>query len=471
MKNYYSLILVLCMFSFYTSAQTIDKQKLIDIGIYPLESIKSEINYLDESWIRCKKISLEDINDSFSNLEDLVWIRDIPKDKKAVFIGENHFNKYSQNLRNRILFALNTFDYYPIIILEEPYSITAFANYYLQLPYEKQANEFYENELYNMIPTKEEYDLLRHIRTWNKSHPNKIISVGYEDVEKTQDELSRTINQIIIPYFQKLNPQYYIDWKIVLSGDFESLINELKQNLEKAKKINLIGRYPFITPQYISTVIDNLESSNNTLYKDYQYYRQKAIIRNLTDTNFLGKYLQTGKIVVHAGSLHMRTNIASDSVNNLWEGPYLTHVFELTKGKTYSIKVEGIARSLGEAAKVDSTYFEPALGFNWMLEKMQKAYKDGLINTEDCYFVSIYDETLNDYSKFWIQKGREYNWQGLLIESILWNDIIETINIRDPDASKSFKSNKNDMDLFDKVIIIPCSPLITPIVKINEKAR
>jgi len=414
MKKYNSLVLllILVLSCYWAGAQTTNKQKLMNMEIYPYESIKSEINYFNESWINCKTISLEDINNDFSNIQDLDWLRNVSKEKKAVFVGENHFYKYTQNLRNRILFALNTFDYYPVIIFEEPYSFSAFVNYYLQLSDEKQANTFYEQDLYNMITTKEEYDLLQHIRRWNKSHPDKIITTGYRDVEKTQDELSTTINQIIVPYFQILNPKYNIDWKVVLSGNFEGLIYEFRQNLEKAKKSNLIGKYPFITPQYISTVIDNLESSNNTLYKDFKYYRQKAIIRNLTDTNFLGKYLQNGKILIHGGSIHLSTNVNSDSANNIWEGSYLTNVFEYTKGKTYSIKVDGIARALGETANIDSFYIEPALGYKGMLEKMKKAYKDGLIKANDCYFVSIYDQTLNDYYKFWIQKGRDYNGQG-----------------------------------------------------------
>jgi len=465
MKTLIYIILFFVLSCFWTSAQTTDKQKLIYMGIYPIDSVKSDINYLDENWISCQTISLEDINNDFSNIQDLDWLQDISKEKKAVFVGENHFYKYTQNLRNRVLFALNTFDYYPLIIFEEPYPFTAFVNYYLQLADEKQANTFYEQDLYYMITTKEEYELLQHIRRWNRSHPDKIIAAGYRDVEKTQDELSTTINQIIAPYFQILNPKYNIDWKVILSGNFENLIYEFRQNLEKAKKSNLIGKYPFITPQYISTVIDNLESSNNMLYKDFLYYRQKAIIRNLTDTSFLGKYLQNGKIVIHGGSLHLRTNIESDSANNLWEGSYLTNIFEYTKGKTYSINVDGIARSLGETANISSSYIEPALGFNLMLEQMQKAYKDGLIKANDCYFLSIYNQTLNDYYKFWIQKGRSYKDQGLLIESISWNKIIDLINVKEPDKTESFINSRNYNELFDKVIIIPCSPLITPIIK------
>lgn len=465
MKKYLYFLLFFEMLPFCTYSQNIGNQKLLETGIYPVEILKSDIIYLKKKWIDCKPISLLDINEDFSNIQDLSWVQDIAKEKHAIFIGENHFNKYTQNLRNRILFALNEFDYFPIIILEEPYPITAYANYYLHLQDDNQANSFFEKELFKMIPTKEEYDLLQNIRRWNKSHPNKIISIGYEDVDKTQDELSRTINQIIIPYFQRLDSHYFVDWKLVLSRSFDSLIYNFRQNLVKAKSSNLIGKYPFITPQYISTVIDNLESSNNTLYKDYLYYRQKAIIRNLIDTNFLGKYLRSGKIVLHSGSWHLKTKVISDSINNLWEGTYLTNIFERTKGKTYSIKVDVIARSLGEAAGVNFNYFEPALGYNGLLEKMNKAHNDGFIASDNCYFVSIYDETLDEYSKFWIQKGREYNWQGLLLETFRWDKIMKKIKSRNPNAIESFINNRKEIECYDKELIIPCSPLVTPILK------
>jgi|WetSurMetagenome_2_1015567.scaffolds.fasta_scaffold06382_6 hypothetical protein len=465
MKKLIYLLIVSEIISASSYSQNVDDQKYLETGIYPAEALNSEINTIKKNWLVCKPISLSDINNDFSNINDLKWIQDIAKTKNAIFIGENHFNKYTQNLRNRILFALNESDYFPIIILEEPFPITSYANYYLHLQNDNEANLFFENELFRMIPTKEEYDLLHHIRRWNKSHPNKIISIGYEDVDKTQDELSRTINQIIIPYFQKIDPNYFVDWKVVLSKSFDSLIFNFRQNLEKAKTCNLIGKYSFITPHYISTVIDNLESSNKTLYKDYFFNRQKAILRNLTDTNFLGKYLQNGKIILQSGSWHLKTKVVSDSINNLWEGTYLTNVFDKTKGKTYSLKVDGIARSLEKADNIKYNYIEPALGFNGILEKLKKAQKDGIIIQDHCYFINIYDEILDEYSKFWIQIGRQHNWQGLLIESIQWDKIINKIKSTNKIAIESFTNNRKETECYDKELIIPCSPLVTPILE------
>ena len=160
--------------------------------------------------------------------------------------------------------------------------------------------------------------------------------------------------------------------------------------------------------------------------------------------------------------MHLRTKVESDSTNNLWEGSYLTHIYQHTMGKTYSLQIESIARSLGEAAFINSSYLEPALGYSGLLKRLQDPYAKGLISADDCYFVSIYNEELNEYSKFWIQKGKEFGGQGVYIKSARWDHILELIQTNDPEKSDPFLENIGYHVLFDDVIIIPCSPLITP---------
>jgi hypothetical protein len=464
MKTINLFFIFLIFLNFRAYAQTNEDLKLMDMGIYKIDSLaKTENSYLEKEWIKCNPLSVDDINNDFSNIQDLSWLQSISKEQKAIFIGENHFYKYIHTLRNRIIFALNTFDYYPVVIFEGPYPFSAFADYYLKLPDDKQADIVYEQELYNMITTKDEYDLLQHIRRWNKTHTDKFITVGYRDIERTMDELSTTLNQIVIPYFQIIDPQFKPDLK-VLSKDFKQLILEFRKYLKKAHEINLVGKYPFITPQYVSTVIDDLESCNDAYYKNFKIYRQKAIIRNLSDAEFLGKYLANQKVIIHGGYAHLATH-APYAGKSEWEGDYLTHEFEPTKGKTYSIKIEGIARSLGKTANLDKPFIEPALGYKKHLQKMQAAFKNGLLKPDDYCFVNIYDQKLNDYYKLWIQKGIEYNLQGLLVESFLWDKIIDKVKEQEPEKANLFISAKNENNQFDKTIVIPCSPLIMPKIK------
>jgi hypothetical protein len=170
-------------------------------------------------------------------------------------------------------------------------------------------------------------------------------------------------------------------------------------------------------------------------------------------------------MVVQGGFWHCGTNAESNSNNNIWEAGYLTNVFEPTKDKTYSIKIEAIARSFGENGNIDSTYIEPGLGYRGLFEKMQNAYKDGLITADDCYFVSMYGESLNDYYKFFIQKGNEFKNQGLLIDTLSLKIVIDLINLKEPEKAESFIKNNIENKSFDNVIIIPCSPLIIPTKK------
>jgi erythromycin esterase-like protein len=185
----------------------------MELGAYPAEHITSEIDYIDTGIMECRALSLEDINEDFSNINDLAWLQEIGKAKRAVLVGEDHFNKYIQNLRNRILFALNTYDYYPVIILERPFPYTAFVNHYLQIGDDHEAELFYEKNLTRIVNTREEYDLLHHIRRWNRHHPEKPISAGYYDIEKTKDELSVTLNQILLPTFNSWIPNFILTGK------------------------------------------------------------------------------------------------------------------------------------------------------------------------------------------------------------------------------------------------------------------
>jgi len=78
-------------------------------------------------------ISYEDINDEFTNIDDLRWLIDAIDDSQCVLVGETHYYRYIENLKNRILFALNTEDYYPLAVFECQYSSTPYINYYLDI--------------------------------------------------------------------------------------------------------------------------------------------------------------------------------------------------------------------------------------------------------------------------------------------------------------------------------------------------
>jgi hypothetical protein len=278
-------------------------------------------------------LSTDDINKNFSNIEDLSWLEPIANAHQVILIGENHYFQYIQHLRNRILFALNTFDTYPVLILERQYSMTPFANYYLLLKDEQEAKAF-EEEFETFFMDDSDFHLFQHLRRWNKTHPDRIIQVGCSDIEH---DYSLTFQQILRPYFVSLQRACLADAE-KFPGDVERVLQELERIFKTkrihslddlnnafcplealvsvAKERQFVGKYPFLTSLYIENVIENLKSYYLAKTQDFSQYRQQAIVRNLTDERFLGKAFNTGKVVIHAGAYHTPSHY-----------PYPTRVF------------------------------------------------------------------------------------------------------------------------------------------------
>jgi hypothetical protein len=438
---------------------SIANSKLIDMGLYPYNYYDTvKVDYFNNDWINCSPLSEENINDNFSNISDLSWLKDIALKNKVVFLGETHYYNYISNLRNRIFFALNTFDYYPLIVLENKYSMSAYVNYYINIKDEKAAEKFYKEELYDMMSTKDDYYLVQLARKWNKLHPEKKVSIGFHDLEW---HYKTTIKRIILPYFQTIDKNYSIDLVALNNIGLGKLIPELRKKCEQAKKVNLIGKYPFITSGYISTVIDNLESTYNSDYYEgspISYYRQKAMIRNLTDTAFLGKYLNKGKIVIHGGGYHATTHFSyPDNANFYREGSYLNNDYALTKGKTYSILLYGFAYSLGEMANIPIDSCVPqGNAYIDMINNFQEAYKKKLIKPDDYCF---YGELDNFYNMI-IKKGKQFKNKPLLIQSISWENILKSMSENNKKKTNDYINNQDEFERYDRVIYIPCSPIV-----------
>lgn len=74
-----------------------------------------------------------------------------------------------------------------------------------------------------------------------------------------------------------------IDRKTQSLQEIAKLLPHFFKLLETAKEKGLRGEYPFITPQFIQNVLLNLQSTYWAYEFEFNTYRQKAIIRNLTD--------------------------------------------------------------------------------------------------------------------------------------------------------------------------------------------
>jgi hypothetical protein len=441
---------------------TLEKEKVVELldvmGITPYPQ-KSDLDSMPFSTglLKVTPLSSADINDDFSNIKDLQWLEKIAKTKKVILFGEYHFFQNIWHLMNRVLFALNTYDYFPLIVIEQQYSLSAFLEHYVSLENDEDAYKYYTEAIYDFVRMKEEFELLKHIRQWNKKHPEKRIHVATADIE--HDSRS-TLSVLLNPYFQSIDSSYYVDPDTVYNYlNLEEITKNLRKWLKVAKSQNKIGQYPFITPEYVENVIDNLESTGLASRYDIMYYRQKAIIRNLTDPKFLGDYFITGKAIIYGGAYHTATRFPYPDGGNFYcEGSYLTFDFPPTKGKTYSIYAWGYAYSLGEMADVDlDLCLHMGTYDRQLISKLQKAYKQGLITPEQYFLV---DRKPNELYNLVLWHAYNNSHEPLLADEFFWDVILKKSNTLSKEKTTILRYIKDEFDKHDIVILVPRSPII-----------
>ena len=443
------------------NADSTIKQKLLDYGLYPYPPIEElQKNIFSDSLIKAQPLSNQDINNDFTNTEDLHWLKEIAQQNKVILLAEEHYHQFISNFRNRILFYLNTVDYYPLIVMEAQYSYTGFINYYLNIEDDKVAAKFYNEYIYDMVTTEDDYNLLQHIRKWNKINSSKKITVGYSDIEH---DYKTTIKNVLIPYFKNIDKNIKIDVGNLSTKDMGELLPWFYSLLEKAKKLNLVGDYPFLTPGYISNILVNLESTFKAYYYQFDYYRQKAIVRNLTDLNFFGNYIIAHKVLIHGGNYHMTTHFNyPDKANFYREGSFLEGDFEPTKGKVYSISFHCFSRSLGKVANIDiDSCLQQGSYYISMVKQWQKAFNAKLVDS-DKYLL---DFNMNDLHKLILKTSILLGHQPILINKFDWSSILEIAKKTDNNLFNELKNWSDDYYRYDKHIFIPGSPFIVAMKK------
>ena len=425
--------------------------------IYSKEEAKENVyNHLD---INVETVSLKDIESDFANINDLEWLKPISKQYKVVLLGESHYSRNISNLKNRIIFALNEFDYFPLVITEQPYSLTPFINHYLQINSEKEANTFFRKELSNMITTKEDSIFIEHIKHWNAQNPNKKIQVGCRDLEWSWVGMCE---HILKPYFYKLQnaDKLEIDRLIELGKKRSNqFFTEIQPFLIKAEKQNLKGTYSFIDYRYIQNVIDNFSATNNALRYSFDYYRQTALIDKIENENYFGDYLKNQKVIIHGGGEHMKSRFCYPNGGNfLSEGSYLNFDYNFTKNKVFSIMLDGLSFSLGEMKDVNiKDCISPGMQYKSILRRMQNAYKAKVLQSDKNYF--LFGER-NDFEKFIISKSYEYQEKGIIIPEKEWSKITEYSKELNDEKRKTIESENEDRIDYDINIYIPYSPIM-----------
>jgi hypothetical protein len=400
--------------------------------------------------------STSDISQGFATDDDWLFLQPIAKQKKVVLMGETHYSKEVHHLRNRAFFALNTFDYYPLLLTETAYSLAEFYNYYVHISSDAEASAFLDKELASLLYTEEDLELLNHMRAWNKAHPDKPLSIGGTDLEFAYEQV---LDRIVKPYLNKVNGVSANTIDSVMSlgqkqrNEFFVLVKPI---LDQAKKQHTIGDYPFITARYITNVLTNFSSTNNAFRYSFDFYRQKAIVRNITSTAFYGDYIQKHKVMLHGGGEHMKTLFSyPDGGNFLSEGSYLNQDYALTKNKTYSIMVESMAYALGDMKNRKIKDCVPQGNqYNTTLDKLQRGFEQGIVSDSLPYYVyERRNELLKFLSRYYYQK------QAVSIGLSDWKRVSSMPTAYDEATAAFMKAKADRFTNYDKYIIVPGSSL------------
>lgn len=440
------------------------------INRYGIRSIptKNELNQIKvpEEFVCEQLLTDEDINENFTNLHDLKWLKNVIINNKVFLLGEDHWNNSIHHLRNRILFALNTYDRYSLLLLEKSYSYAEYLNYYVGIADDTIANHFFENELQTIVTTQEFLLLLDHIRRWNKNNPDKRIQVGTYDWEWKPD---KTLKNVIEPYIRSIDPTFSINIKRLRKRDKEyytNLILKIESGLRTASEKNVIGKYPFIDYQYIQNIFENIKQSvegqiNN---KKEKAVRSSIMIRNLKDKNVFGRYFYEGKVMIHAGTSHTITNLPYKSEDYFREGAFLSYDFDATKGRTFSLGVFVSSRIIGSMADVNTELCLYRGGYYLdIIQEFQFIYKQKLVDKNKSYIFDSDDK--REYIKNYIFKlGYQGDFSPMLIKNIPWN--------KPPwNLDEKLKKKLIDDDVYghDMYVFIPTSNIIKSKIEIKKQ--
>ena len=449
--------------------------------IQPYPSRK-DVGVVDPRWVEVTALSQDDIASDFSNLKDLSWIEPIARTKRVFLLGETHYFQYISHLRNRILFALNTFDRYPLLVLEDQFSFTPFINHYLDLEDQGQADRFFHETLSDILCTQEQADLVLHIRRWNRVHPAKTIHLGCSDIEH---DYARTLRSVVLPYLQQIDPTLRIPADPLQPAVLGELIPKLRHALQGAGGNPPRAAWPFLKPEFIGAVIDNLESTfkayapvpadavldseKEVMKEDYDFvfHRQKAILRNLTDFRFLGGLMGNGKFMVYGGERHVPSHVRYPlSWNFLREGSYLSHEYEPTKGRTYSMMTTGLALSLGEMQEVDpGTCLLKGAEYLGIVQRLQRAADVGAVAAKDACLLDPSPPDL--LSTLLFAKAYEVNHQPMLLTQVRWPEILN--RAAGEEIRSAYLQMQNEVEGFDAWVVVPRSPII--VSRTSQPAR
>jgi len=378
------------------------------LDLYPSEAELREL-HLPEGALEVEPVMTEPELDALTP-EFATWLDGFVDGQRVLFFGESHWNQGVNLLFHRIVEHLLETGDLRAVFLEVNYSYSAFYDYFVTEPDEDRAREFLETRLHPMVSSTSTLELLELLRAWNFDHPEAPVRVGCLDMEwGTQNVMQR----ILQPYFRKL------DGNLTLPVVGTDLRERLLGLLEEAQEKELVGDYPFLTPEYIDTVIVNLWDTIDI--EDLNVDRQRGIIRNMTEFN--GELLEEGLVLFKGGGWHA---LKSRRPGELFyrDATYLHEVHPPTRGKVVTLHAQGMGYSFAEIADLNLGRRMPsATKYNGYVNDFQRGLKEGYAELDAYYLLDR--SSLSLFDRLMIKTGYESKSEILRIASVDWKKLTE----------------------------------------------
>jgi hypothetical protein len=246
---------------------------------------------------------------------------------------------------------------------------------------------------------------------------------------------------------------------------FQALYPELQARIALAKARGIIGPIPTADADYYAAVLENL----NDAYKAYNFrgetfnlYRQRAIIRNLTDRRFLGKDIEHRKFMLHAGLYHaQRISNYPDGYNFLCEGSFLEYDYPPTRGRTWALNVFATEYSLRCMADKDlSKYSGYGTQYTQILGRLRQACDAGAIGPDE----SVSCDPIEFYEQILWEIASAGGHDGLRVTDLNW-DALGLLTKPMPHLHSQLLQLRQQFSDFDGYVFFPRSPIAELLLK------